>query len=104
MSTLLLIEIDSCTFHLDDFVFECLDIFHILVELLLGAIDLLHLAFEVLEEEFLEHTKLESLLVLQNLKDEERWQDVLLPDGLESSHELIIASLFIPEVCEGLDP
>ena len=43
-------------------------------------------------------------MVFQDLKDKKRRKDVLLSDGLQGSHQLVITSLLVSEVSKGLDP
>ena len=62
------------------------------------------LTLEVLYEELLEYFILEPVLVFQDLKYEQRRQDVLLSDRPKRCHQLIITPLLVSEVGQGLDP
>ena len=64
----------------------------------------MHLLLQVLKKEALEDAELEAWVVLQDLEHEEGSEDVLLSDLLKSDHKLLITTLSVSEVSEGLDP
>ena len=109
VTSLSIIKINRSRLHLRDLVLAVTNLVHFLILTRLMLINSLLLSLEMLKHEVFENTKAQVGIALEDLKDEEGRQNILLANLTQGlPQQLIIARVvrvsLITEVCQSLDP